>query len=294
MPLRSQPTKSLLHSAEALGFSAVAGLTRALPLDLASKLSGLAWRLIAPFNRRHERAAAQLAAGLPELSEAERDLILDEMWDNLGRTTAESFHLTELLGDPARVETSEALVDAIAEAKNGGAIFVSLHLGNWELAVPLLAKAGLDVTSVYQRIRNPHVESAVVKVRAKYYRGGLWPKSPEAAKELLRSASRGGTIALLGDLRDFRGETVPFFNRPAPSTTFPAMMARQRDLPLFAAKVMRVGGARFKVVVERIPTEKTDDRAADIRQTTLTIQAIFERWIRETPGQWMWGHRRWG
>ncbi len=284
----------LLFPLEAAGFAAIAGLTRLLPVEQASSLSGAAWRRFAPMNRRHERADRQLAAAIPVLGEDFRAKILDGMWDNLGRTTAESFHLDEILKDANRIETGPDLADAISRSKAGGAVFVSLHLGNWELAVPLLARAGLDVTSVYQRIRNPHVDSAVNLMRAQYYRGGLFAKSADAAKELMRTANRGGTIALLGDLRDFRGESVPFFNLPAPSNTFPAMLARSRDLPLFAAKVERIKGVQFRTKVEEIKIVKTTDRQNDLYQATAALQACFERWIRETPEQWMWGHRRWG
>jgi Kdo2-lipid IVA lauroyltransferase/acyltransferase len=287
-------TNRLLFPLEAAGFAAIAGLTRALPVGQASTLSGAAWRKFAPLNRRHARADSQLAIAMPELNKAQRAKILDGMWDNLGRTTAESFHLDEILNDPTRIEIPPELADIVQKVKLKGGVFVSLHLGNWELAVPLLAQAGLDVTSVYQRIRNPHVDNVVTQMRAKYYRGGLLPKSADAAKQLLRVATRGGVIAIMGDLRDFRGEPVPFFGRPAPSNTFPAVLARQRKLPLYVAKIMRLSGARFKLCIEQINICETSDKLADIRDATCAIQAQFERWIRETPEQWMWGHRRWG
>ena len=291
------PTKfsnRLLFPLEAAGFAAVAGLTRALPVDQASHVSGAAWRKFAPMNRRHARANAQLAAAMPELSAAQRGKILNGMWDNLGRTTAESFHLDEILNSPARIEIGAELQTIVDTVKSGGGIFVSLHLGNWELAVPLLAQAGLRVTSVYQRIRNPQVDNAVVEMRAKYYKGGLLPKGPDAARELLRAVTRGDSVAIMGDLRDFRGVAVPFFGKDAPSNTFPAMLARQRKVPLFVAKIMRLNGTKFKLGIAEINVPATQDKQADIYQTTCAIQAQFESWIRQTPEQWMWGHRRWG
>ncbi|MBY0612525.1 MAG: lauroyl acyltransferase [Beijerinckiaceae bacterium] len=298
MSLTASPSPSfsdrLLYPLEAAGFAAIAGLTRALPVDQASALSGAAWRRFAPLNRRHARAAQQLAASLPELDEVAREAILDGMWDNLGRTTAESFHIDEILSDPRRIETDAGFDHAVAQARRHGAVFVTLHLGNWELCAPIMTRAGIDVTGVYQRIKNPHVDAAVIQLRSQYYRGGLHAKSAEAAREILRVAARKGMIGLLGDLRDFRGESVPFFGRPAPSSTFPALVARQRDIPLFIAKVMRLENVRFRAVVVELPIIRTDDRQADLRTMTAQIQQQFERWIRETPAQWMWGHRRWG
>ncbi len=284
----------LLFPLEAAGFATIAGLTRVLPVDQASSMSGAAWRRFAPLNRRHARATFQLAAAMPEISALQRAKILDGMWDNLGRTTAESFHLDEILNDPTRVDIGSEFKTIVENVKSGGGVFVSLHLGNWELAVPLLAQAGLSVTSVYQRIKNPHVDTAVVQMRAKYYKGGLLPKGPDAARELLRAVTRSGAVAIMGDLRDFRGYAVPFFGKDAPSNTFPAMLARQRKVPLYVAKIMRLTGVRFKLEITQINVSSTQNKQADIRQATCDIQAQFEVWIRETPEQWMWGHRRWG
>ena len=282
------------HPLEAVGFAAIAGLTRALPVDQASSLSGAAWRRFAPLNRRHARAEMQLAAAMPELGAAARARILDGMWDNLGRTTAEAFHLQEIIDDPSRIAREPHFEGIMKRIGQTGGLFVTLHLGNWELCAPIADRADLTVTSVYQRIRNPHVESAVIQLRQRYYKGGLYPKSSDAARELLRVARQHGVIGLLGDLRDFRGEAVPFFGRPAPSTTFPAMLARQYDLPVYLTAIARTEGARFKVKIVELPMVKTDDRQADIHLMTARIQTQFERWIRETPEQWMWGHRRWG
>ncbi len=43
---------------------------------------------VAPRNRRHQRALANLAIAFPEKTEAERDRIARAMWGNLGRVMA--------------------------------------------------------------------------------------------------------------------------------------------------------------------------------------------------------------
>ena len=287
-------TNRLLQPLEAAGFAAVAGLTRALPIDQASSLSGAAWRRLAPLNRRHARAEAQLAMSMPELSAAERANILDGMWDNLGRTAAEAFHIDEMLDDPTRIENDPAFEAIVARIKVEGCVFVTLHLGNWELCAPLANRAGVTVAGVYQRIRNPHVEAAVIQLRQRHFRGGLFAKSQEAGRGIIRALKQKATIGLLGDLRDFRGESVMFFGRPAPSNIFPAMLARHQDVPLYTMVVIRTEGARFKVKMIEQPPIRTADKHADVSAMTRLIQAQFETWIREYPAQWMWGHRRWG
>lgn len=292
-PAEHSPLTRLQFRGEALGFDVGAGLLRALGPDRASDLMGGLWRHIAPLNKRHKRARAHLIQHLPEKSGDEIDVLLDQMWDNLGRTMAEAFHLPALLADPARFEIDDATREAAARAKREGAVFVSLHMGNWELASPLLDQLGLPVAGVYQRIRNPLIDQRATAARAPFYRLGLYAKGPETARRLLRIIGDRGTVTIMADLRDLGGVAVPFFAEPAPSTIFPALLARGRNVPLFAGVVQRRAGATFRVLTREVPVARTGERDADIAATTSAIQAQFEAFIREAPGQWMWGHRRW-
>lgn len=278
---------------EALGLGLMQRLLQALGPDRASALSGWLWRHLAPLNKRHRRADGQLAAAMPALSGPERRTILLEMWENLGRTTAESFHLSALLADQARFEVGPETRDAIAQAKATGAVFVSLHQGNWELASPLLNALGLPVAGVYQKLQNPLAEAQALALRAPHYPLGLFAKGNDAARGLLRLVGAGGTVSIMADLRDMGGLSVPFFHRDAPSTGFPALLARTRGVPLFAGVVKRRAGATFSVEVVQIAVPETDDRQADILAATANIQKAFEGFVRAAPGQWMWGHRRW-
>lgn len=278
---------------EAAAFAGAVALIRALGPDRASALSGAIWRRVAPFNKRHKRAEAHLRASLPALNAAEIAQVLDAMWENIGRTSAEAFHIGRLLAERGRFSIDPATEEALAALKARGGVVVSLHQGNWELAAPMLDAMGLPVAGVYQRVRNPHVEARVFAARAPFYRLGLLPKGTDAARKLLRVLSDRGAVTLLADQRDLTGVSVPFFGRPAPSTTFPALLARGRRAPLFVGAVQRERGATFRIRLVEIPVDHSADREADLLATTARIQATFEGLIRERPGQWMWGHRRW-
>jgi KDO2-lipid IV(A) lauroyltransferase len=297
-PVASSTVRAPIHPALARleygAFRVVAWLIRALPLDAASALSGFIWSAIAPFLRRHRRALANLEASLPELSAAEREDIARGMWRMLGRTFAEAFQLDRVFADPDRVrlDLSPEIQALFAQPK--AVVLAGCHLGNWEIAALAGARAGLKIAGVYQRLKNPLVDDYVTGLRAPWYPAGLFSKGQDAVRKLMRLARQGACVALLADQRDFRGVSVPFFGRQAPSTPFPAMLARIHDLPIVAARVRRLKGARFLIDAEIIPVARTGDRDADIKVATAAIQACFERWIRQQPDQWMWVHRRWG
>ena len=264
----------------------------ALPLETASSGSGTAWRLIAPHLHRQKRVLDNLAAAYPETSLRERKRIAADMWENLGRTYAEFFHLDRIVAEGQIALEPFERFDEIAHG--GPFVVCGLHLGNWEIMSQAGKRFGVPVTSVYQRLSNPYVDAATVKLRAPQYEGGLLPKTPATARTLLKRARGGdGCPAFLADLRDDRGAPVPFFGRPALSSLFPALLARATGLPLYACAVYRRPNVRFSIRIEPVFVPQTNDRDADAAAGTAALHAQFEAFIREAPEQWMWGHRRW-
>ncbi len=281
----------LKHRLEYGAIRAVAWLVARLPLETASNLSGSLWRRIAPRLKRHRRALTHLAAAFPEKSEAERERIANDMWEVLGRTFAETFYLPEIFAS-GRIDASglEELRDHIGK----GMVICAAHQGNWEVASMGLVQIGANPSGLYQRVKNPFVDVFLRDMRAPYYPAGLFPKDPSTPMKLMRFLKRGGCMAMLADLRDGTGLKVPFFGRNAPTTPFPAMMARNLGLPIYAGRIVREPGVRFRLSVTRIEYPVTDDKEADILAATASIQAAFEASIREHPEQWMWAHQRWG
>lgn len=284
-------TERLRYRLEYAGFRLVQAAATALPLEAVSLSSGIAWRLIAPHLYRQERALRNLALAYPEMPLKERKRLAADMWENLGRTFAESFHLKEIVAENRIRFEPEERFDAMA--RGGPFVVCGLHLGNWEVVAYAGKRMGVPLTGVYQRLSNPLVDRATHKLRAFLYEGGLLPKLPVSARVLLRRAQEGGYPAFLADLRDDRGARVPFFGRLARSNTFPALLARTTGLPLYAGTAFRLPNVRFVIRVEPVPIPHTNDRAADAIAGTAALQAQFEAFIREAPEQWMWAHRRW-
>jgi Kdo2-lipid IVA lauroyltransferase/acyltransferase len=285
--------KGLSHWLEYAVFRLIGAVFALLPLETASWLSGASWRLIAPHLGRHGRALANLAAAFPDMPPDQREAVTRAMWDNLGRSFAEFFHLEEIAGgDRIRLEETPQLASLRAAAPR--AVVCGMHMGNWEIVVVAALRTGFKPAGVYQKITNPLVDRYVNARRVALYPGGLLEKSPRTAIQLMRIAKAGGCTAFLADQRESRGVLVPFFGRPAPSTTFPALVAETLNLPLFASRVKREKGARFSIKTEPVALSGTGNREADVAATTAALQATYEGFVREAPEQWMWAHRRWG
>ena len=248
----------------------LAVLARTLPLEVGADISAACWRTIAPRLKRHKRTLAHIALAFPDMPEAERERIARAMWDNLGRVLIESFHFDEFVtGD--RITFADPNWRENFSLPNDSGVVCSPHLGNWEVAVIAANRLGMIPGGIYQRIKNPYVDSYVTKMREPLYPGGLFVKGGGGARALLRHAKNGGTVALLADLHELRDISVPFFGRSAPSTSFPAVVARTQNLPILVGAAIRCGKSRFKFELEHVPVTQTDDKDADIVATTAAM-----------------------
>jgi len=286
-----KPKITLQDKAEYITLRIVIALFRAMPTDMAISFMGSLWTGIAPRLKRHQRALQHIALAMPELNEDERERIIGAMWRHLGMCTAETILLDRLWNDKSRFSFSSHEMSAKVLA-TPQAVLVTLHQGNWEIATAPMTWQGHEVAGVYQRIRNPLVQAYMHRQRLNIYKGGLYVKGKEAAVNMMRHAQTG-IVGIVADLRDSNRLTVPFFNMPAPSTPFPAMVALAKDLPIYAGRAVRVGPGRFRIDVQEVAVSRTGDKDQDIKNTTAAIQSQIETWVRDEPEQWMWAHKRW-
>jgi KDO2-lipid IV(A) lauroyltransferase len=212
------------------------------------------------------------------------------MWRSFGRTIAESFIIDKIAAEEGRVTC--ATPSAIVK-RQGGAIFVGLHFGNWEATVVPAAQLGEKPIGIYKPLRSASADAYLRKLRANLYPGGLLPASQATLLKVVRHLRDGGSVCMLADHRDLNGTVVPFFGYSAPSATLPALIGVKYGLPIYAARVDRLDGVRFSVHIEQVTAPSTHDQAADVVSVTAAIQATFERWITESPDQWVWFYNRW-
>jgi KDO2-lipid IV(A) lauroyltransferase len=284
----------------------ISGLVRIAPIDVAINVSATIWRWIAPYDRRHKRALANLAIAFPEKSDREREAIALAMWGNLGRVMVETMQIDRIIAMPDRVQLVPSTDKVFDRYRNkmGAAVGVTLHMGNWELAAWPMTLAGNNPAAVYRTVKNPYVDRYLRYLRRNLYPGGLLGKgridgSPEegqkTARLIMDFVRQGGRLGLVCDLHDRQGLAVPFFGRPARSVAIPAMIARRVGARIWLSRCLRVGNeCRFKIELKELKVPRTANAAEDVKWITAAMQRQFEAWIREAPEQWMWSNRRWG
>jgi KDO2-lipid IV(A) lauroyltransferase len=296
MPYRT----ALRYRAEYIALRLLVALMRALPLEVSVNISGKLLRLMARFNRRHRRALKNLEIAFPQKTLQEREAIAFAMWENLGRVMAETMQIDRILADPTSIEIVSQIIHRRYKDKLGPAIGVSLHMGNWELAIWPFTLAGNNPAAVYRTVKNPYVDRFLRELRKPLYPGGLLGKGRDreegqtTARRIMGFVRDGGRLGLVCDLHDRTGLPVPFFGKPARSVTIPAMIARRLGARIWMSRCLRVGKqSRFQIELKELKVPRSSNQADDVKWITAEMQKQFEAWIREAPEQWTWSHRRW-
>jgi KDO2-lipid IV(A) lauroyltransferase len=288
-----------IAKAEAALLRAVLTLARAIPPETASNIGGAIARLIGPMLPVSRVARSNLRAALPDLTPAQIRTIIRGVWDNLGRTAAELPHLSRLKhksGPGPGWEISDpSLVEAVA-GSGRPAVFVTGHIGNWEMLAVAATAYGIQLSGMYRAAGNPYIDRIITELRTEAT-GATVPMFPKGAAGARRAAghlARGGFLGLLVDQKLNEGLSARFFGLPAMTTTAPAVFALRYRCPIIPIHVQRLAPARLRVMIEPpLPLPDTGDRAADIATLTQQINDILERWVRANPASWLWLHRRW-
>lgn len=287
---RKERVRTVLHTAFALSMWSV---FERLPMRWASAIGGfVAARLLfhLPFTRHLRTNTALL---FPTLSESDRNRLVRRMLWNVGRTFAEYPHLEELTNPDKSWVTIKGW-DIYDEIRRDGrpAIFVSGHLANWELTAGSGARRGMPVTVVYAARRGEWLDRRVHRYR-KVMQCGLTARG-DAARPIVKRLMHKECIGLIVDQRADDGVMVPFFGRPAPTTSAPARLAIKFDAVIVPVECRRIEGTRFEITLHR-PIRPEDYRHAPdpIYAITVQMNQCVEAWIRAHPQDWLCRRRRW-
>jgi len=287
--------RGVVHWIEAFGLLMALGVLRLVPLDWASGSGGRLCRTFGRFLPVSRYAANNLRNAFPEKSAAEINKILADMWENLGRVFGEYPHLgdMQLYGPGSRTEVIDVeYFDRLRDDGKPG-IFFSAHIGNWEILSLGATQRNLPLARIYRAPNNPLVDRLIRWTR-RTITGELVPKGDKGARRVIAAMQKGRHLAMLVDQKLNNGIAVPFFGRPAMTAPALAQLALKFDCPVVPARVVRLKGAHFQLIVyPPLEIVKTGDRHEDAFALMTQVNAIIEGWIRERPEQWLWLHRRW-
>jgi KDO2-lipid IV(A) lauroyltransferase len=211
-------------------------------------------------------------------------VLFDILWMQ-GRTRDEILSVVEFHG----LEHLEA-----AHARGRGILLVTAHIGNWEVHALAhgLTRGAFGV--VARPLDNPALDRRLCAFRAQT--GNTVIYKQRALAQVMRLLRSAGTVALLIDqnVQESDGIFVDFFGRPAATTTVAAALGLKTGCAVVPSYSELRPDGRYRVFYEPAVTiDPSGDRQTDITCLTQKLTAQIEGWVRRTPEQWLWIHRRW-
>ena len=196
---------------------------------------------------------------------------------------------------PIRVDISEEDDLELALRAGRGAIVVTGHFGNWDVAAKLINGYGRPINLVMAREANATTHEFV---RAARERAGVRviysDTSVFSSINIIRALRQNEIVAIQMDRPLGAGGTraIEFFGAPAAFSTGPFVLARLSGAPVIPVFVPRLGVRHYQVrVCGRFPVAR-DDRA--MQHVMDQVIRVFEATVREFPTQWFQFTPFWG
>jgi len=279
--------------AEGAAIGVMLTLFRWLPLRWALALGGRLGGLMARFSPRVEKVRSNLRVVFPDATVGELEDTTQASFRNVGVAMAELANLGRIWRQrDARIEFC-VLPGAVVPSGEVRTVFVTAHLGAWQLTPLIGRNYGFSTPVIYAPEQNPYVDRQLNRLRAAF-------DSPLVSRDggirmLMRSLDEGDSIGLTVDTRLDSGEPVMFFGEEAMTNTAPARLALRYDCDLVPVIAERLPGGRFRVnihpPVRAHATAQT--RNAKALDMSTQINGLFEEWIARHPDQWLCLKRRW-
>ncbi len=179
-------------------------------------------------------------------------------------------------------------------AEGNGVLGLGAHYSNWELLGAFMARELDGVYVIAQTIYDKRVDSFLNWMRRRSNVIAIQrDEPPSRVTGLLR---QGEFVGILADqnIPSIPGVYVDFIGKKAYTPVGPALVARRSGAVLMPLHIKRLPNNNYRVFAEpAIPLHEEGDLREKLAADTQAWSNVVERWVRESPEQWVWLHQRW-
>ncbi|WP_236849096.1 lysophospholipid acyltransferase family protein [Chryseolinea soli] len=273
-------------------------LSRAMPrtwwLAFCGGLGKLA-RVFATKTRNQVLDHLAFAYG-PEMTPKEVKKLSWSVFKMLGTNTGEMLRATRVkdlagLEEFLKTEGLEHYEKAIKKGK--GVIFLTLHLGAFDLQVSNMALRGLNPNIIGTPLKDERLNALLWDYRNKY--GAIAIERGRETFRLIKVLKSGGSVALLIDQdTKVKSRFVNFFGKPAATPVGATVLALKTGAAVVPTYVyLGEDKLQHMHILPEVPMVITGDDEVDMVYNTQVLTNFIEATIRKHPDQWVWMHERW-
>jgi len=291
-----QPTVTFAQRLVYWALRMVAFALNCLPLRIALAFASIIGRIWFLIDRKHRRRMVVDIARSLSLSEAEAYAIAKRVHAHFGMAAIEFLRFDKMKPEElyARVEYDRDQIEMYMKTiKERGAIYITGHIGSWELAGGWTVHQGWMRGAIARPLKNPLLNQWLRQKREALGME-IWDQEG-AILRAMKIVKGKEAFAMLADQDGGgKGIIVPFFGRLASTMSMGCDLAMRCNAPMFVGAVLREGPMRYRLVIEDMlePNPEADPKEERIRLAT-EMNRCLEAFIRKAPEQWIWFHHRW-
>lgn len=180
-----------------------------------------------------------------------------------------------------------------AHAKGKGVMFLTSHLGAFDLQITNMALRGLNPNIIGTALKDERLNELLWQYRNAY--GAVAIERGKESVRLFKVLKSGGSIAILID-QDTRVKSrfVDFFGMPAATPVGAAVLALKTGAAVVPTYIFLDENNKQQMhILPEIPLVYTGDDEQDLIINTQNFTRVTEQVVRQHPEQWVWMHERW-
>ena len=282
---------------------ALALLVAILPVRIATRLLSALLSLSVhciPSLMRTLRRNLEIA--YPDLDSAQRRQLISASFESLARVFVDFVRLPRLSKEwfleHVQCPFFPRFLELRGKHPGKGILIATGHLGSFELLAQFVAVKGNPISFVVRDFKLPRLDRWWRAARELY--GNRVISRKGAFKELSRELQAGHDVAMLIDQNITRNHAVfvEWFGTKAATAKSFAIAALRSEAQVVVAAIRYLGDDKYQIDAEECDFRALyQDQALSIEAKVFAItQKISERYesfIRRSPAEWFWLHRRW-
>lgn len=259
----------------------------------------LGWLWWEVFRFRRFTLYRNISIVFPNETKAERTRMIRESLSWLGYNIFETLMIPQMdekwLRDWMVFEGLEHLDQALTQKK--GALLLSLHLGNGDLAAVALPLMDYKINLISKRFKVEWANKFWFGMREAKGTKLIDPHGKDNAFQILKALKKNESVVFVIDQFMGRPYGIPtdFFGKPTATAYGLSLFAAKTRAPVLPVWTYHDQDLKIHVAFGK-PIEfdeVPEDKDLQMKRMTQKYNSVLEGLILQHPEQWMWVHRRW-
>lgn len=173
-----------------------------------------------------------------------------------------------------------------------GVVFVTAHLGVWELCSQVICRTFRPMMSIYKPSQSEWINRFFLDSRTQ--NGQVIVPKEGGITPLFKHLRRGGVVGLVMDQHGGNaGVRSSFLGKACLSWDSAVLLAQRSRSPIMPVTLIR-RGPDYEILHGELTQVAPDSSDSDIQSHVQHLDDQLAAMVEEAPDQWMWLGRKWG